>query len=618
MKLALFAGGVSDVDGQVQSVVDAENDGFDGIWFGQVFGPDVLTVLALAGQKTSRIEMGTSIAPTYPRHPHVMAQQALTTQAASGGRFNLGIGLSHAPVVEGMWGLSYERPAVHMREYLSVLLPLIREGRVSFSGEFFRVNAAVSVPVPAPPPVLIAALAPVMLRMAGEMTDGTITWMVGPKTLETHIVPRINKAADGAGRPKPRVVVGLPVAVTDDPHAARERAARSFQIYGTLPNYQRMLNIEGATGPADVAIVGNEKEVESQLRGVASAGATEFLAGRLPGRRRQRGVAQTHAGAPEGARREALVKVFVAGATGVLGRPTVQALVAAGHSVKGMARGSEKAELLRSMGAEPVAVSLFDSAAVKEAVAGSEAVLHLATKIPSMMRMRSKGAWKENDRLRTEGSAILVDAALAAGVGVYLQESISFIYGDGADEWLTEESPISLTWFSLQSMMNGERETERFSAGGGRGVSLRYGAFYAPYAQSTLDTIRLARRRWLPVPGDGSNYVSSIHVDDAASAAVAALGLPAGAYNVVDDEPLRLRDYARAVADATGAKPPRRVPKWLFKLLGGGPATYILASQRVSNKKFKAATGWSPRYPSAREGYTAIAAELAKMKERAA
>ena len=282
MKIAEFAGGVNTVEGQVQSVINAENDGFDGIWFGQIFGPDVLTVLALAGQKTSRIELGTSVVPTYPRHPHMLSAQALTVQAASNGRFNLGIGLSHAPVVEGMWGLSYDRPAVHMREYLSVLLPLIREGRVSFSGDFFRVNATVQVPVPKPLPVLIAALAPVMLRMAGEMTDGTITWMVGPKALEGHIVPRITKAANEAGRPAPRVVVGLPIAVTDDPEGAKERAARSFQVYGTLPNYKRMLDIEGVGGPADVAIVGTESEVEKQLRDLASAGATDFLAGIFP------------------------------------------------------------------------------------------------------------------------------------------------------------------------------------------------------------------------------------------------------------------------------------------------------------------------------------------------
>ncbi len=282
MKLAIFSGGTNEVEGQVQAVVDAERDGFDGIWFGQIFGADALTVLALAGQRTSRIELGTSIVPTYPRHPHMLAQQALTVQAASGGRFNLGIGPSHAPVVEGMWGMSYEKPAVHMREYLSVLLPLVREGRVSFSGEVFRVSASVSVPTPKPLPVLISALAPVMLRLAGEMADGTITWMAGPRTIESHIAPRIMRAAEGAGRQRPRIVVGLPVAVTDDVAGAREKAARSFAVYGTLPNYQRVLAKEGAGGPADVAIVGNEAEVETQLRGLAAAGATDFLAGEFP------------------------------------------------------------------------------------------------------------------------------------------------------------------------------------------------------------------------------------------------------------------------------------------------------------------------------------------------
>jgi nucleoside-diphosphate-sugar epimerase len=318
------------------------------------------------------------------------------------------------------------------------------------------------------------------------------------------------------------------------------------------------------------------------------------------------------------------MKVFVAGATGVLGRATVKVLVEAGHSVRGTARGGAKAELLRSMGAEPLAVDLFDAMAVKDAVAGSEAVLHLATKIPPIMRMRWKGAWRENDRLRTEASRNLVDAALATGASVFVQESITFIYGDGGDSWLTEDSPVSITWFSLQSMVNGERETERFRAGGGRGVSLRYGAFYAANAQSTLDTIKLARRRMLAVPGDGSNYVSSIHVDDAAAAAVAALEVPGGVYNVVDDEPLRMRDYALATTTAFGLKASRRVPKWLFRLILGGPEKYLLGSQRVSNARFKEATrladslhsgqagqaGWEPKYSSARGGWQAIAAEF--------
>lgn len=282
MKVGIFSGGTNEVAGQVDAVVQAENDGFDSIWFGQIFGPDVMSVLSMAGQKTSRIQVGTSVVPTYPRHPHVMAQQALTTQAATDGRFSLGIGLSHATVVEGMWGLSYDRPGVHMKEYLAVLLPLINQGQVSFSGDFFKVNASVQVPTPKPPPVLIAALAPMMLRMAGEQTDGTITWMTGPKTIESHILPRLTKAASEAGRPAPRVVAGVPIAVVDNADEAKEKAARAFMIYGTLPNYQRVLAKEGAEGPSDIAIVGDEAECERRIRDFASAGATEFLAASFP------------------------------------------------------------------------------------------------------------------------------------------------------------------------------------------------------------------------------------------------------------------------------------------------------------------------------------------------
>jgi F420-dependent oxidoreductase-like protein len=282
MKVGMFYGGGQDFESHVQGAVDAEKDGFESMWYPQIFGPDVMTVIAVAGGRTKTIEFGTSVVPTYPRHPHAMAQQALTTSAATDGRFSLGIGLSHAPVVQGMWGLSYDRPAVHMREYLTIVNALVKQGAVSHSGEFFNVNAAVQIPLEKKPAVLIAALAPVMLKIAGSMADGTITWMTGPKTLETHIIPRLNKAADEAGRSKPRVVVGLPVCVTDEPDKAREMAARAFAIYGTLPNYQRMLNKEGASGPADVAIVGTEKEVERQIRDIASTGATEFVAPLFP------------------------------------------------------------------------------------------------------------------------------------------------------------------------------------------------------------------------------------------------------------------------------------------------------------------------------------------------
>jgi len=279
MKIAIFYGGPADVDSQVRAAQDYEAQGFDGLFFGSVTGADAMTVIALAGQKTSRIELGTSVVPTYLRHPTGMAMQALATQAATGGRLTLGIGPSHKPFVEGMLGIPYDRPALHTREYLSVLLPLLNGEPVSFRGEFFKVNGQVRVPNTEAPQVLISALAPVMLRIAGELAGGTITWMAGLRAVESHVTPRIRKAAQEAGRPEPRIMVGLPVVVTDDAAAAKEKAAQAFRVYGTLPNYQRILATSGAEGPADVAIVGNESEVERQLRELASAGATDFLAG---------------------------------------------------------------------------------------------------------------------------------------------------------------------------------------------------------------------------------------------------------------------------------------------------------------------------------------------------
>jgi nucleoside-diphosphate-sugar epimerase len=302
------------------------------------------------------------------------------------------------------------------------------------------------------------------------------------------------------------------------------------------------------------------------------------------------------------------VKIFVAGATGVLGVPTVKALVEAGHKVMGAARTPEKAQLMRSLSAEPVAVNLFHPGSVRMAVDGCEAVINLATKIPPLSRIRSAGAWKENDELRTGASRTIAEIAKSVGVRLYVQESITFIYADGGAAWLDEDAPLDVSWVSLQSMLNAERVTEEFVGDGRRGVSLRFGAFYAAYAQSTVDTARLARRRMFPVAGKGENYFSSIHVDDAASAVAASLTLGSGAYNVVDDEPITARDYALALAKAIKAPRPWTVPVWLFKLVAGrGPASYILRSQRVSNARLKEATGWAPRYPSAREGWRQVA-----------
>ena len=260
----------------------AEEDGFDSFWFPQLFGVDVLTAIAMAGARTQRIEIGTAVVPTFPRHPVTLAQQALTTQAATGGRLTLGIGVSQKSTIEDWLGLSYDKPASHMREYLQVLRPLLNEEGVDFSGERFRVNAALQVPDALPCPVLVSALGPRMLDIAGELGDGAIVWLTGPRTIETHVAPRITAAASRAGQPPPRVCVGVAVAVTDDKAAARERARRLFRAYDMLASYRRMLAVEGVQDPAELAIIGNESEVEEQLRSLANAGATDLLATVFP------------------------------------------------------------------------------------------------------------------------------------------------------------------------------------------------------------------------------------------------------------------------------------------------------------------------------------------------
>ena len=296
MRIGIFMGSMDippTLEGQIQRVFDAEEQGFDSFWFPQVFGADVLTVIALAGQKTQRIELGTAVVPTFPRHPVVLAQQALTAQAATGGRLTLGIGLSHKSTIEDWLGLSYARPTRHMREYLRVLRPLLNEEGVDFNGNEYRVHGALQVPGASPCPVLVAALGSQMLAIAGELADGTVTWMAGRKTIETHIVPRINAAAAEAGRPRPRVCVGVPIAVANDEGAARRRASRLFQGYNQLPSYRSMLDIEGADGPGDVAIVGNEANVERELRALADAGATDLLAMIFPVEDATRSAART-------------------------------------------------------------------------------------------------------------------------------------------------------------------------------------------------------------------------------------------------------------------------------------------------------------------------------------
>ena len=279
MRIGLFLF-PANIDGFVDDARAAAADGFPSVWIPQIFGHDALTLLAIAGREVSGIEFGTAVVPTYPRHPMMLAQQALTTNTACGGRFTLGIGLSHQVVIEGMYGMSFDKPAIHMRDYLTILGALLRDRKVNHAGKTLTARAQIDVggaPAGAPP-VLIAALAPRMLELAGTLADGTITWMTGPDTVESHINPTMREAAAKAGRPQPRTVVGLPVCVTDDADAARARAATEFVVYGQLPSYRAMLDREGAAGPADVAIVGDEAAVRAGIERVAASGADDLVA----------------------------------------------------------------------------------------------------------------------------------------------------------------------------------------------------------------------------------------------------------------------------------------------------------------------------------------------------
>lgn len=271
----------------------AELDGFASVWLANIFGVDAMTAATVCGVATSSIALGTAVVPTYPRHPFAMAQQALSVNGATRNRFTLGIGLSHQIVIENMLGLSFAKSYSHMKEYLAVLAPLVRDGKVQFAGESYRVNAGIKVPGARPCPILIAGLAPKMLALAGTVADGTITWMTGPKTLAEHIVPGIREAARVAERPAPRIVAGLPISVTDDATRARETAGKVFRSYGMLPSYRAMLDREGAAGPADVAIVGNEAEVTATLDRLQEGGVTELLAAPFSTRKDDDSLART-------------------------------------------------------------------------------------------------------------------------------------------------------------------------------------------------------------------------------------------------------------------------------------------------------------------------------------
>jgi 5,10-methylenetetrahydromethanopterin reductase len=277
---------VADTVVQLRRLADS---GFDHAFATQMFDHDALTLLAAIGTQVPGITLGTGVVPVYARHPTMLASQSLTVQSATGNRLILGIGLSHKVVIEGMWGMSFDQPARYMKEYLAALMPLLRGETVNVAGERITANAFAPIGIPdvTAPPVLVAALGDMMLRLAGTVADGTITWITGTKTIDSHIAPSIRSAAAAAGRPAPRIVVALPVCVTTDVEATREKIDQVTAIYPSLPSYKAMLEKEGVERPSQIAFVGDDDTVVSAIERLAAAGATDFVASIFGNRQEQ-------------------------------------------------------------------------------------------------------------------------------------------------------------------------------------------------------------------------------------------------------------------------------------------------------------------------------------------
>lgn len=282
MRIGLGAGAPT-IDRIIEQAVDAEAAGFTSLWFPSAVLGDPVAAIAVAGRATSSIELGTAVLVTYAAHPLLTAARAAGTSAAMGRPgLVLGLGPSHDMAIEGAYGLSYARVGTHTEEYARVVTAALRGDAIALDGEEVSAHASSPTAAPFQVPVLLGALAPRMLRVAGEIADGTITWMANCHALESHVVPRIRAAADVADRSAPRVVAGLPVAVHDDRDEAREAAAQQYGFYGSLPNYQRILELGGLERAADACIVGNEDSVATQLRALVDAGATDVWAAVFP------------------------------------------------------------------------------------------------------------------------------------------------------------------------------------------------------------------------------------------------------------------------------------------------------------------------------------------------
>jgi nucleoside-diphosphate-sugar epimerase len=323
------------------------------------------------------------------------------------------------------------------------------------------------------------------------------------------------------------------------------------------------------------------------------------------------GEVRTHGTSPHvlaasNERNELEMKVFITGATGVVGRRAVVQLLAAGTEVTGVARSRAKGDCLRALGATPVEVSLFDRDALSAAVAGHQVVCNLATAVPTGEQASGPDAWEDNHRIRREGARNLVDAALHAGAERYIQESIALLYADGGDMFLDELAVVDPTQIT-QPALTAEAEAARFAQHGGVGVALRFGTFYGFDSRHTIETIEAAEHGLFAVPGPAEAYWPSVTTDDAASAVVAAIRAPGGLYNIAEDRPLTRAEHADALAEALGTS-----TLSMTTLDGDVPAdlSMMVRSQRVTSQLFKTLAGWQPRFSSAWEGWPFVIAAL--------
>ncbi|HEX5073226.1 MAG TPA: NAD(P)-dependent oxidoreductase [Gemmatimonadaceae bacterium] len=302
------------------------------------------------------------------------------------------------------------------------------------------------------------------------------------------------------------------------------------------------------------------------------------------------------------------MRVFITGATGEIGRRAVPLMIAAGHRVTAVSRSAQAFDLLRRLGATPVEADLFDVARLRRALAGHDAVVNLATHVPSSStKMLMRRYWRENDRIRRDASLAIATAARAEGLTRMVQESFALIYPDSGDAWIDESMPVSPVGYT-ESILDAERSANQFTETGGTGVILRFAALYGPDS-TLLEMIRFLRKGWSPLPGDPRAYFSSLAQDDAAAAVVAALGVPPGTYNISDDQPLRRAEWADSLATALGLPRPKAIPSWMVRL--GGPTMRLLSrSERISNRRFRDAASWAPKYRSVRDAWRDVVGSL--------